>query len=87
LAERFLQLAYDTRKWEKWMIEGTTTSDRDRSIIAGHYAFSMPEVREIKDEADQVLGRTAETTVDELLQTAIRASLMRYLTAFRLVNA
>ena len=47
----------------------------------------MPEVREIKDEADQVLGRTAETTVDELLQTKIRASLMRYMTAFRLVNS
>ena len=87
LAERFLQVSFDTRKWEKWMIEGTTASDRERSIIAGHYAFSMPEVREIKDEADQILGRTAETTVDELLQAEVRASLMRYLTAFRLVNA
>ncbi len=87
LAERFLQVSFDTRKWEKWMIEGTTASDRERSIIAGHYAFSMPEVREIKDEADQILGRTAETTVDELLQAEIRTSLMRYMTAFRLVNS
>jgi hypothetical protein len=39
-AERFLQLSYDSRKWEKWMIDGTKASDRDRSLISGHYVFS-----------------------------------------------
>ena len=87
LAERFLQLAFDTRKWEKWMIDDTSASDRERSIIAGHYAFSLPEVREIKEEADHTIGRLDDTTVDGLLQEGIRASLMRYLTAFRLVDA
>jgi len=87
LAERFLQLAYDTHKWEKWMIDGTTASDRECSIIAGHYAFSLPEVRELKDEADHTIGRLDDTTVDDLLQAGIRKSLTRHLTAFRLVDA
>ena len=87
LAEHFLQLAYDTRKWEKWMIDDTSASDRERSIIAGHYAFSLPEVGEIKEEADHTIGRLDDTPVDGLLQEGIRASLMRYLTAFRLVDA
>jgi hypothetical protein len=86
LVDRFLRVAYDTRKWEKWMIEGTSASDRDRAVIAGHYAFSLPEVREIKNEADRLISSRDDTTTDDLLRAGVRESLLRYLRAFRLVG-
>ena len=30
---------------EKWMLKDTKATDRDRSIIAGHYIFSKPEFK------------------------------------------
>ena len=42
LAEEFLELAYSSRKWEKWMIKGTSASDRDRAMITRTLYFLPP---------------------------------------------
>lgn len=41
--DEFLQLAYDSRKWEKWLLPNSKASDRDKAVIAGHYVFETGE--------------------------------------------
>lgn len=86
LAERFLKIAYDSNKWDKWMLPNSTATDRDRSLIAGHYVFSKPEVKELKIEANKELQRNG-INLDEYLKHQVKLSIMRYLNHFRLVRA
>lgn len=84
-AEHFLQLAYDSNKWDKWMLKNTQASDRDRSIIAGHYVFAKPECVELKARAAQALARKG-IDLEGHLKSKVKQSIMRYLTNFRLVG-
>jgi hypothetical protein len=84
-AQRFLQLSYDSRKWEKWMIDDTLATDRDRSIISGHYVFSRPECLELKREAAAALARKG-IDLDAQLKAAVKQSILRYMTGFRLTR-
>jgi hypothetical protein len=84
-AQRFLKLSYDSRKWEKWMIDGTQATDRDRSIISGHYVFSKPECIELKREAAGLLSRKG-IDLDAHLKAAVKQSILRYMTGFRLTR-
>ena len=86
LAERFLQLAYDSGKWEKWMLSNTRANDRDRSIIAGHYVFSTPECAELKTEGSATLARKG-IELELHLKQQVRQSILRYLRHFRLVRS
>lgn len=84
-AERFLQISYESNMWGKWMLDYTTATDRDRSLIAGHYVFSRPEVKELKIEAAKELERKGVHLEDYLKQT-VKQSILRYLRNFRLVR-
>lgn len=84
LAEEFLQIAYQSRKWDKWMLKGTHATDRDRAIIAGHYVFSRPEVLELKREAAAAL-KPRGLELDAYLQQQVKFSILRYLRHFRLL--
>lgn len=85
LAERFMKLSYDSRKWEKWMVEGTKASDRDRSMIAGHYVFAKPECVELKAEAARALAAKG-IGLETYLKERVKASIFRYLRNFRLAR-
>ena len=85
LAERFLQLAYDSNKWNKWMLANTQATDRDRSIIAGHYVFSKLECAELKAEASLELARKG-IELEQHLKHKVKQSILRYLRNFRLVK-
>jgi hypothetical protein len=84
LAERFLTLAYDTRKWEKWELEGSDATDRDRAIWAGHYVFSDPQFLSIRADLLQRVQMTSRE-LDVALRKRIKACLLRHLQAFRVV--
>jgi nucleotide-binding universal stress UspA family protein len=84
LAERFLTLAYDTRKWEKWELDGSDATDRDRAIWAGHYVFSSPEFLRIRADLLQRVHMTSRE-LDVALRKRIKACLLRHLRAFRVV--
>ena len=83
LADRFLELAYNSKKWDKWMLPNTTASDRDKSIISGHYIFSTPECLELKKEAAQYLKKK-RIDLDAYLCDQVKKSILRYLYNFRL---
>jgi len=86
LADQFLQVAYDSKKWDKWMLRETKATDRDRSVIAGHYVFSKPECIELKAQASVALeGKGIH--LDQHLKHEVKQSILRYLRNFRLVSA
>ena len=86
LADKFLDLSLASGKWKKWMIENTKASDRDRSIIAGHYVFAKPECIELRQEASrELLGKGIE--LDRHLKEKVKSSIMRYIFNFKLAVA
>ena len=86
MAERFLQLALDSGKWEQWMLPGTKATDRDRAIIAGHYVFSTPASVELKKEAGKALALKG-IDLDGHLRGQVKKKIMRYLNNFRMVTS
>ena len=83
LAEDFFQISYDSKKWEKWMLDDTEASDNDKSIIAGHYVFSTPAFMEIKKKAERDLNSKG-IKLDRYLTDAVKSSIFRYMKNFRL---
>jgi hypothetical protein len=86
MADQFLQIAYASNKWDKWMLPNTSATDRDRAIIAGHYVFSTPECLALKDEASRVL-LSHGIELDLYLQQQVKKSIYRYLHNFRLARS
>lgn len=84
-ADRFLKIAYESKKWDKWMLPDTKATDRDRSIIAGHYVFSKEECLTLKAEAATELQKKG-LDLDGYLRTQVKQSILRYLRNFRLVS-
>lgn len=85
-AERFLEIAYDSKKWDKWMLPDTKATDRDRSIIAGHYVFAKDACQELKKEAANELSKKG-IVLESYLKERVKQSILRYLVNFRLVGA
>lgn len=86
LADQFLQIAYDSGKWKKWMLPNTKATDRERSIIAGHYVFAKEECQTLKVEAAAKLKSQGVNLEDEL-KARVKRSILRYLCYFRLVRS
>lgn len=85
LADDFLKLSYDSKKWEKWMQDETRASDRDGSIISGHYVFSMPECHEIKARARKALAKN-HINLEAHLKNEVKKSIFRYMKNFRMTG-
>lgn len=86
LKEKFLKLAFDSKKWGKWMSPQTNATDHQKAVIAGHYVFSNPPFIDIKEELKtKINGRMG--SVDTYLTGEIKKNIMRYLRSFRLLRA
>ena len=86
LKDRFLEIAFNSGKWEKWMTLGTTATDFDRAIIAGHYVFSSDGFLELKEEMRSVLHKSGVDLEDQLVNS-VKTSMLRYIKSFRLERA
>lgn len=53
--DEFLGLAYKSNKWEKWMMSNSEVDDQKRAIIAGHYVFSTPQFKGLKNKIENEL--------------------------------
>ncbi len=84
LHDKILELAFQSRKWEKWMLANTTATDSDRAVIAGHYVFSHPTFVEIKQEA-VMRCRALNIDLNSVLKEAIKRRMLRYMRNFRLI--
>lgn len=85
LHDKFVELAFNSAKWKKWMLADTKASDYDRAVIAGHYIFSNPEFSEIKKEAQRAL-QSINIMIDDYLKNSVKQGILRYLRHFRLIN-
>ena len=86
LSDEFLDLAYGSKKWKKWVIMGSKISNRECAIIAGHYNFSKPEFKEIINRAKDQLNKQG-IDLDSVLKNAVKKSIYRYMINFRLTNS
>jgi hypothetical protein len=82
LTERFLDLAFNSGKWKKWMLTPTQAGDREKAVIAGHYVFSSEEGIEIKREAELNLDARG-IDLNAVLKAAVKKAIARYLRLFR----
>ena len=82
LIDEFIEFAYDSMKWKKWMLPNTKKDKKEKSIIAGHYIFASENFLRIKNEAYQILG---EENIENELRLNVKKSIMRYVQNFRLI--
>ena len=67
------------------MIDNSAATDRDRSLIAGHYVFSTPICKELKIEAARELAKKG-LDLELHLKEQVKQSILRYLRNFRLMR-
>ena len=61
------------------MLNDTNASNKDKSIIAGHYVFASDECIALKAEA-----RNRIKGLDDYLKNKVKESIYRYVRAFNL---
>ncbi len=57
LLDRFLDLSYESNKWNKWMKKNSLATNKEKSLISGHYIFSTEEFQHIYLEAKNFLKK------------------------------
>jgi hypothetical protein len=75
--EKFLEISYNSKKWEKWMLPNSFTTKSDKAIISGHYVFSSPDFISLKKEILQTIHNPDD--FDDYLKNEIKKSILRYL--------
>lgn len=74
--DEMIRIAFESRKWIKWMRRDSTAGDVEKAVIAGHYSFADPAFQEQR----QVLAAEAHSRgfdLDEIVQSTLVASLRR----------
>ena len=72
LLERFMTLAYNSKKWEKWVVHDPSVLEA--TTICGHYILSTEEFSKIKKEFnDQNFDSHITTEIDKKLKNIYKA--------------
>ena len=71
--ENFLQISYDSGKWEKWLKPESNLSDSQKSTLSGHYVFSTPEFLELKEIISSKLNKSNINFENVLYETVYKA--------------
>ena len=79
LLDDFLKLAYESNKWNKWILKDSKADFTKKAIIAGHYVFASDEFISIKAEASKRVSN-----LDYFLKNKVKESIFRYMKAFNL---
>ena len=82
--DKFLEISFNSKKWEKWMIKDTRANDYEKSIISGHYIFSKPEFIQLKKELELKLKKKS-LNLDVFLKNEIKKNILRYLINFKMI--
>ena len=80
-SNEFISIAYDSKKWEKWLVKNSTLSDYQKAIIAGHYVFSTPKFLELKNKIQKKL----DFELDGYLKNSVKQGIKRYMKSFNLI--
>ena len=85
-ATKFLEMSFNSKKWKKWILSNSITTDKEKSVISGHYIFSNPKFIEIKKKASRELKDNTGIELDDYLKSEIKKSILRYLLNFRVIR-
>jgi hypothetical protein len=80
-SEFFIQTVLSGGRWKKWMLPNSPAEDLERVQIAGHYHFSDPAIREIREKAS-VVGASKGLDTEGRIATCVREAINRYMSAF-----
>lgn len=83
-AEKFLALAYESRKWEKWMLPNSVATDREKAIIAGHYVFATEPFKELKEQLKRKC-HSHNVDLGQSIKEKLKRLVSRYLVHFNLI--
>ncbi len=92
LYDQFIDLAYGSKKWKKWLCDPDLTSKEHKAVIAGHYVFGTPEFQAIKaqlhpdheEEVRRVIWENIDWYVRHLRHgTALEGTAVAYIPASR----
>ncbi len=83
LKNDFLKISYDSKKWKKWMLKNSSSTDYDKAIISGHYVFSNVKFLELKSQAISILKKK-RVNLDKYLKDKVKLNILKYLKAFNL---
>jgi len=84
LRDKFLEISYESKKWEKWMVKDSLASNYEKSIIAGHYVFSLEACKEVFLEARRDLEKK-NISFDSYVRSSIKKGIMRYVKYLSLI--
>ncbi len=83
--ELFVQTALASKKWVKWLLPDSKTTEIDRAIICGHYIFSDPAIIEMKNNVSAQLTKKG-IDMEGFLLTLVTESMMRYVQLFNMIK-
>ncbi len=83
--DEFLEISYQSKKWEKWLVPGSKITKSEKAIISGHYNFSNKKFLNLKKKAN-LFFKTKKINLDKHLQNAIFNSIYRYAKNFNLIK-
>ncbi len=86
LVNEFLEISYNSLKWEKWMLKNSKATKVEKSIISGHYIFSKPEVKVILNKLNLECNKKLMINSNRFIKDEIRKSILRYLTNFNMLR-
>lgn len=76
LSNEFLELSYNSRKWDKWVFIDSKISKKDKAIIAGHYVFSLNKFEKIKELAQK---KIFDFEIDTYLKNELKNFILNYI--------
>ena len=83
-AEEFLDIAYKSQKWQKWILQNSNLTKNEKGIIAGHYIFSTREFISLKKKILEQIHNKDD--FDDFLKIEIKNSMLKYLRCLNLIN-
>jgi len=83
--DQFVDLAYKSGKWKKWLLPESKTTKIEKAMISGHYIFANPKIVEIKRIVNEKLTNQG-ILVDDYLKGWVKKSIFKYIKHFRLLK-
>jgi hypothetical protein len=79
---QFIDIAYNSKKWEKWLVPNSTLDKKGKATIAGHYIFTTKDFLKLKDK---IKSKLPEENIDNYLKNEVKNSILRYMKNFNLL--
>ena len=77
LLNNFLNLSYNSNKWNKWMKKNSNATRKEKSLISGHYVFATDEFQHIYSEA-KIFLKKKKINLDKMIKKELTKSIDRY---------